>query len=238
MINIKRAHVVFIFFTSFLMSESIAAQKINRFDANNKRTGVWKKFYPNDRIRYEGQFKNGKEMGVFKFYDITDSKNPTTIKTFSNSSNQVAVSFYSLGGILQSKGFFVDRKRTGKWTYFFADGNLMSEENYVDGKLEGKLINYYPDGKSTEISMYKNGLKDGISQKYSSDGILIEEVNFKNGIPNGTAKYFELNGDLKETGVYQNGKRVGKWEYYMDGEIADKKEIEKNKQYEKNEKND
>lgn len=235
MINIKRVCVVFIFFTSFFLSESVIAQKINQFDANNKRTGVWKKYYPNDRIRYQGQFKNGKEVGVFKFYDISDSKNPTIIKTFSAGSNQVAVSFYTLGGILQSKGFMVDRKRVGKWTYFFANGNLMSEENYVDGKLEGKLINYYPNGKSTEISLYKNGLKDGISQKYSSDGILIEEVTFKNGIPNGKAKYFELNGDLKETGVYENGKREGKWEYYLDGEITTKENLKKEK-YIKNEK--
>jgi antitoxin component YwqK of YwqJK toxin-antitoxin module len=39
-------------------------------------------------------------------------------------------------------------------------------------------------------------------------------------VPNGLAKYFELNGNLKETGFYKNGKRAGKWEYYLDGELA------------------
>jgi antitoxin component YwqK of YwqJK toxin-antitoxin module len=202
------------------MSKNCNAQKINQFNADNKRTGVWKKYHSNKRIRYEGRFKDGKEVGVFKFYDITDSKKPTIIKVFSKDSKKIEVQFYSLKGVLQSEGFFIDRKRVGKWNYYFLDGKIMSEEFYVNGKLDGKLINYYPNGKSAEISMYKNGLKNGKSQKYSSKAILIELITFQNGKPNGLAKYFELNGNLKETGTYKNGIRVGKWEYYMDGEVA------------------
>ncbi len=235
MLNIKRLGFIFVFFACFFSFEEFNAQKFNQFNVNNQRTGVWKKYHPNKRIRYEGTFKDGKEVGVFKFYDITDSKNPTTIKIYLSNTNKVTVKFYSVKGLLQSKGFFVDRKRVGRWEYYFADGKIMSEEFYTNGKLEGKLTNFYPNGKPTEISMYYKGLKDGESQKYSSKGILIELITFKNGKPNGLAKYFELNGNLKETGVYNNGKRVGKWEYYLDGEIADKKEIEKNEKY-KNEK--
>lgn len=220
MINIKRLIFVFAFLTCFFTSNKSNAQKINQFDSNKKRTGVWMKYHPNKRIRYKGQFKNGKEVGVFKFYDITDSRNPIAIKRFSNSSDSVSVSFYSLKGNLKSNGFFIGKKRVGIWKYFFADGKMMSKEFYVDGKLEGELINYYPNGKPAEISLYRNGLQNGISQKYSSKGILIEEVMFENGKPNGLAKYFELTGLLKEKGIYKDGKRFGKWEFYMDGEIA------------------
>ncbi|MFY9241706.1 MAG: toxin-antitoxin system YwqK family antitoxin [Polaribacter sp.] len=236
MLNIKRVCFVLLFFSCFFSGLEFNAQKINQFDANKKRTGIWKKYYPNDKIRYEGEFKNGKEIGVFKFYDISDSGNPTIIKTFSDKNDTVAVSFFSLKGKLQTKGFFINKLRVGEWKYFFPDGKIMSEEFYKEDKLEGKLINYYPNGKETEISIYKNGLKHGVSQKYSSDGILIEEVTFSNDKPNGLAKYFELNGNLKESGTYKDGKRVGKWEYYLDGEVADKKEVEKSKEYIKNEK--
>jgi antitoxin component YwqK of YwqJK toxin-antitoxin module len=233
MISITRLDFNFVFFMCFLFSSNFNAQKINQFDAHKKRTGLWEKYYPNKRIRYQGQFKNGKEIGVFKFYDITNSENPTTIKTYSKTSNQVAVSFYSIQGVLQSRGFFVERKRVGQWNYYFLDGKIMSEEFYEDGNLEGKLINYYPNGKFTEISNYKNGLKNGTSQKYSSKGVLIEEITFKNGTPNGFAKYFELSGLLKETGVYKNGKRVGQWEYYMDGEKASAEDFRKKKKFTK-----
>jgi len=229
MIHIKGLFFVFTFFACFFMNETIIAQKINQFDDNKQRTGVWEKKYANNKIRYSGAFRNGKEIGVFKFYDISSSQFPVIIKTYSNESSSVLVQFYSLKGKLQSEGYFINKDRIGAWIYYFKDGKKMSEEFYKEGKLEGKLVNYYPNGKATEISFYKNGLKDGTSQKFSSKGILIEEVTFKNGTLNGIAKYFELNGELKEAGSYLKGKRTGKWEYYLDGEVAPEENLKKKK---------
>ena len=233
MLKIKRLGFVIVFFSCFFLGKTSFAQKINQFDANKKRTGVWKKYYPNKRIRYQGQFKEGKEIGVFKYYDISDSRYPIIIKKFNEENDSVAVSFYNISGKKQSEGIFINKKRVGKWVYYFDKENIMSTEFYVDGKLNGKVINYYPNGKPTEITNYKMGLKEGLSQKFSSAGILIEEVNYKNDKENGIAKYFELNGNLKETGVYKNGKRIGEWEFYLDGEISDKKELEKENKYKK-----
>ncbi|WP_397446820.1 toxin-antitoxin system YwqK family antitoxin [Polaribacter sp. R77954] len=229
MLNIKRLSFILLFSVCFFVKNECNAQKINQFDANKKRTGVWRKYHPNKRIRYSGKFVNGKEVGIFKFYDITDSKNPTIIKKFSATSDSVDVSFYTVNGILKSKGVFIGKKRVGEWKYFFADGKLLSKEFYVDGKLNGELINYYPNKKAAEISQYKNGLKNGISKKYSSDGVLIEAVEYSNGKPNGLAKYFELDGNLRETGMYKNGKRDGKWEFYMDGEMVSDEGLKKKK---------
>jgi len=228
MLNIKRLSFIIVFF-AFFISKNSNAQKINQFDANNKRTGVWQKYYPNKKIRYSGTFKNGKEVGVFKFYDDSKSNFPSIIKTFSEDKEEVLVAFYNSDGDVQSKGYFLEKKRVGKWIYYFDDGKKMSEEFYKDGKLDGVLINYYPNGKITEESFYKNGLKDGISKTYTSDGVLIEEITYKNGKQNGLAKYYELNGSLKELGEYKEGKRVGEWEYYLDGEVTTEKELKKNK---------
>ena len=62
---------------------------------------------------------------------------------------------------------------------------------------------------------------------------MLEEINYKLGKANGLAKYFELNGNLKEKGLYQNGKRVGKWEYFLDGEVTNDEELKKKKGYKK-----
>ncbi|MEE9407793.1 MAG: toxin-antitoxin system YwqK family antitoxin [Polaribacter sp.] len=220
MINIKRLVFILAFFACFFTSETSNAQKLNQFDKNKKRTGVWKKYYPNKRIKYIGKFKNGKEVGVFKFYDITESKFPIAIRTFFEDSDSLFVQFFTLKGKIQTEGVLNGRKRTGNWKYFYPDGTLMSEENYKEGLLHEEQLIYYPDGQVTEFSIYKNGLLDGVCSKYASNGTLIEEVTYANGIQNGLAKYFELNGNLKETGNYKNGKRIGKWEFYMDGEIA------------------
>ncbi|WP_299014298.1 toxin-antitoxin system YwqK family antitoxin [uncultured Polaribacter sp.] len=228
MIHIKRLTFFLGFLCCFFIKQDIKAQKINQYNKNNQRIGVWKKYHPNKRIRYTGRFENGKEVGVFKFYDISNSDYPTIIKTFYKNSDSLLVQFFRLNGTLKTEGTLTGRKRRGKWKYFYPDGALMSEEHYnTNGKLHGKQTVYYPDGKITELAAYENGLLHGITKKYASNGSLIEEVTFKSGKENGLAKYFELNGNLKETGNYKEGVRVGEWEYYMDGEVATKKEQKK-----------
>lgn len=238
MIHIKRLTFILAFLVCFFMSEGAKAQKINQFNENNQRVGVWKKYYPNKRIRYTGRFRNGKEIGVFKFYDITNSDHPVIIKTFFEESDSLFVQFYNLKGQIKSEGILNKRKRVGIWQYFYPDGTLMSEENYnKKGELHGEQLIYYPDGQVTEFAEYKNGLLHGVTSKYASNGNLIEEITYKFGKENGVAKYFELNGNLKETGVYKEGRRVGKWEYYLDGEIASEKEKQKKAKFKRKKNN-
>lgn len=223
MIKVKNLICCWILVFSFLGLHPMFGQKINQFDSNKKRTGVWKKFYPNNRIRYEGQFKDGKEIGIFKFYDITSSNHPIIIKKFRENNDSVFTQFYTTKGILQSEGYFINRKRVGKWTYFFPTKKKMSEEHYKDGELHGFVINYYPNGKITEKTAYMMGVKHGTSLQFTSDGDILEEVNYKEGKLHGLAKYYDVKGKLKEQGNYAEGKRVGKWEYYLDGEVLSKK---------------
>ena len=229
MLEIKRLIYIFSFFTFYFMSKDCNAQNINLFDSNNKRTGTWKKYHSNKKIRYTGQFKDGKELGVFKFYDITTSRKPVIIKTFYENSDSLFVQFYDLNGNLKTEGVLNERKRVGLWKYFNKNGTIMSQENYKNGLRHGEQFVFYLNGKITERSLFKKGLLDGTSSKYSSKGILIEEVVYKKGKENGLAKYFELSGAIKETGIYVEGKRAGKWEYYIEGEIVTDDEKKKNK---------
>ena len=233
MLNIKRLFLVCLFFSVFLMVTSVNAQKFNQFDSNKQRTGVWKKYYKNKKIRYTGQFKNGKEIGVFKFYDQNSSQFPVAIKKFHPKSDSVSVEYFFLNGTLKTTGLFLGRERAGKWLYYFQKGTVMLEEFYKDGKLSGALKIFYKNGKLTESAIYKRGLLHGVSKKYADTGILIEEVNYANGKENGEAKYYELNGNLKERGLYKNGKRIGKWEFYLDGEVIDAKKKKALKKYKK-----
>ena len=226
---------LFVFLFSFHLGLSeVNAQKINQFTKEKKRTGVWKKYYSNERIRYVGTFLNGKEVGVFKYYDITTSKHPIIIKEFSSTSDSSKVSYYNLDGKLRTKGTMLKKNRIGKWVYFFPNGATFSEEFYTNGKLEGTLKNYYKNGNTLEITQYSNGMKNGVSEKFSDQEVLIEKVNYKNDILNGKGMYFELNGDLKEEGTYSDGKRVGEWEFYIGGKKVSKKEKIEGSKFNKN----
>ncbi len=221
--------ILTIFLISAIGFQPIKAQEItNQFNANEKRTGVWKKYYNNERIRYHGQFKDGKEIGVFKYYSALSSEHPIAIKTFKKNSNLANVHFYTEKGVLESKGEMNDKNRVGKWVYFHTNGkSILSEENYENGILNGESKTYYLTGKLTEFSHYKNGKLHGNLKRYADNGILLDDLNYENGILHGAAKYYNIDGKLIYWGDYENDEKAGKWEYFEDGKPND---LDKNRQ--------
>lgn len=217
--------ITFILSLLFLVG-SIFAQEINQTNEKGERVGVWEKHYKNNRIRYEGQFKNGKEIGVFKFYSAAQSKFPIAIKTFDEGSDTIAVQFFTDTGLLESEGKMIGKDRIGKWYYYHKDGkNKMIEENYGNAKLNGEYKIFYVNGKLTKLAHYKDGLLEGNSKKYSQEGVLIEDLNYVKNVLNGPAAFYEMNGYLKQKGVYKDDLKVGVWEFYTDGELSKTKEI-------------
>lgn len=221
MINIKRLFILTFVFTFFLVFEAMS-QKINQVNKEGNRIGLWKKEYPNGKMRYTGTFNDGKEVGTFKFYKNTSSNLPHIVKEYVPGTNEAMVKFYNYDGKLKTKGKMIGKEREGAWIYYFTNGNIFSEEFYRNGKLDGVVKNYYSNKNLTEETVYKDGLKNGVSKVYTERGILIEEVIYVNGKLNGPAKYYDLKGKIKEEGVYKDNTREGKWEFYIDGEVSNR----------------
>lgn len=215
----------------FLSSFFIQAQTINKFDSNKKRHGIWKKNYKSGKIRYQGQFNHGKEIGTFKFYSRVSSEHPVIIKEFNKTDNTAKVSFYTVDGIKESTGFMQGKNRIGKWIYYHKGGKtIMQVENYVNGLLHGSYKTFYPNGKLTIETTYKNGKLDGVYKKYSIKNKLIELLTYKNGILNGPAELYDRNtGLIYEKGNYVDDIKLGEWSYYIDGKFTHTKEIKKSK---------
>lgn len=212
--------VVFFCFGFSLLS---AQETINQFNANGEREGVWKKKYPNGRIRYQGQFENGKEIGVFKYYSIISSDFPIVVKTFSKESAKAEVVFYTEKGVLESKGTMNGKNRIGQWLFYHKDGKtILSKENYEKGILNGISKTFYKTGKPTEILHYKNGKLHGNIQRFADNGVLMDDVNYIDGKLYGEAKFYNIDGKLIYTGMYENDEKVGKWEFYDDGKLENK----------------
>ena len=50
-------------------STAVYAQDVNKTSAQGKREGVWIGYYPKTNyVKYEGTFKDGKEIGIFYFF--------------------------------------------------------------------------------------------------------------------------------------------------------------------------
>lgn len=204
----------------------LSAQEINQTNEKGERIGVWKKYHQNKRIRYEGQFENGKEVGVFKFYAVASSDFPVVIKTFNNVNGKAEVQFFTEKGVLESEGDMHGKDRIGKWLYYLHDGKtIILEENYIDGKLSGENKIFYKNGKLTELSHYKEGKLHGNSKRYSDEGKLMGDLNYVNGELGGEAIFYDTNGQVKRKGQYEADLKVGVWEFYTDGVLTKSEEV-------------
>ena len=223
----KLAYKNLLFFLVLLVSVTMFAQEtVNQLDAQGRRTGVWKKYYDNKNIRYEGQFKAGKEIGVFKYYNELNPTQPIIVKTFSESNDSAKVSFFYEDGKLESEGSMIGTNRMGKWIYYNTDGKtIVSEENHEKGLLHGTAITYFAPGKIAETANYKNGKLHGKVLRYSSEGILLDDLQYENGKLHGPAKYYNVAGKLVRKGNYENDIKVGNWDYFENGEPINPKKI-------------
>lgn len=211
--------LILLFAVLFLFPvNSYCQEKINQVDSKGRKTGVWKKYHNNNRVRYEGQFDADKEIGVFKYYSILSSDHPIIVKTFEKGNSMAHIVHYKEDGTIESEGKMDGKNRVGKWIYYYPDGKtLMIEENYIKGVLEGNYISYFKNSKISEQLFYKNGKLYGNIKRFADNGTLIEDLNYVNGVLNGQANYYNVDGKLIYTGVYENDERVGDWKYYNDG---------------------
>ncbi|WP_396178718.1 toxin-antitoxin system YwqK family antitoxin [Flavobacterium sp.] len=220
--RIKLNFSLLLIFCSFFVS--IAQEKVNQFDANGKKDGLWKGvFETSKRPRYEGTFKNGVEVGTFKYFDDTKAQSLLATRVFSENGTVAQTTFYDQKGFKVSEGKTVNRLNEGTWNYYHkASVALMKVENYKKGKLEGTQKIYFSDGKIAEETTYKEGKREGIYRVYLQNGIIAEEATFKNNQYDGPAVNRDSNGKIVSKGNFVKNEKKGVWEFYEDGVLKKK----------------
>lgn len=202
---------------------------INRYDSKGRRHGAWEKYYESGRIRYKGKFYKGKEVGDFYFYENKIVNNYPTIKKFFIKGTDIAdVIFYNTYGKIKSDGQMQGRIRFGIWRYYDNKGGMILSETYDQkGILHGKTTYFFADGKRAEEKFYKHGKLDGVSVRYSKEGVKLHEMSYVDGLLHGRCTFYETNGNPKESGLYYRDYKVGRWDFYLDGEYMGYKEPNK-----------
>lgn len=199
---------------ALLMSMPTFAQEYNRTDSKGRRQGVWMDFYANGQKRYEGEFKNGKAKGEFRYYD--EQGNLKATNTFDKSGEKALNKTYAPNGRMVATGYYVNQKKEGEWKYYDKDsGQLLLAEENKDGKVEGWSRLYNPsNGVLAEETQYVNGVPEGVCRKYSDTGVIIMECQYRSGLLEGPAKTYYPNTALKEEGQYAKGEKAGQWKTY------------------------
>ncbi|MBD3724354.1 MAG: hypothetical protein IE891_06125 [Flavobacteriaceae bacterium] len=196
----------------------------NQMDSSGKRHGLWKGYHEKTKkLRYEGNFDHGKELGVFKYY--ADNKENTLMATrdFSQGDGSCYTVFYDTKKFKVSEGNLVNKKPEGLWKYYHLNSDkVMTLENYKNGKLNGERYVYYTNGQIAEKAFYKNDRREGKYYKYAENGNLIEESIYKNGELHGKASFYDGEGNLLVLGEYKKNVKVGIWETYENGKLVKK----------------
>lgn len=203
-----------------LAVSTLWAQEVNRTDSKGRRQGIWKDFYPNGQLRYEGQFKNDKCTGEFRYYDEQGHLKATN--TFDKSGEKALNKTYGPNGKLLATGNYLNQQKDGEWRYFDKEtGRLRLVEDNKAGKVDGWSRLYHPDnGNLAEETQFVNGIPEGLCRKFSDMGVLLMECHYHNGQLEGPVKTYYPSSALKEEGKYAHGEKTGEWKTYNeDGDV-------------------
>lgn len=216
-----RNYIVFCLMMCFVYSLN-AQDQFNQLDQKGAKHGVWKGYHPESkRLRYEGTFNHGKEVGMFKFFDDTQAGTVIATREFNPADQSVYTIFYDQKSNKVSEGKSVNKQNEGVWKYYhFESKALMSVENYKKGKLEGTRTVYYADSKPAEEAQYANGLKQGTYKKWANNGVVLEEATYDKDQYEGQAIYRDPLGNVVAKGLYKKGKKVGMWQFYEGGKLV------------------
>jgi antitoxin component YwqK of YwqJK toxin-antitoxin module len=218
MLNKNNLIVFFLLITGLLFSQ----EKTNQLNTKGERIGLWKGTYEvSKRPRYEGVFSNGKEMGVFKYFDDTKAGSLIAIRDFSKGDGSCYTIFYDQKNFIVSEGTLKNKIPSGTWKYYhYQSTELMTKENYKAGKLNGVKEVFYKNNTLAETSIYVEGAIEGVYKKYAENGKLMEESNYKKGEMHGAATFYDGTGSLILKGQYKKGLRAGIWETYEKGKVV------------------
>jgi hypothetical protein len=113
--------------------------------------GERKVFYPDGKLQYLAEFKNGKANG--------------------------RVREYTPDGKLYMDALFADGHRNGKCTHFYKNGNPFEIANFVNGEKDGIESKFYDNGKLLATIIYKkNKVQPGLKE-YKKDGTEVDNEN-------------------------------------------------------------
>jgi len=180
---------------------------------NGDRTGPFKDYFPDGKLKEEGRYVDGEYDG--------------TIKT------------YFADGTLRVSSVWNAGRRDGVYEDFHPNGKRYERTEYRRGKREGEAVFYDSTGRQYGSITYKGGLPtayrftapDGKVLAsgsdapfvrelpwYSAEGYPVSLVSYNSEGMHGTAKYFHRTGVVRREETYRDGEENGpSTDYYQGG---------------------
>jgi antitoxin component YwqK of YwqJK toxin-antitoxin module len=195
----------------------------------NRRIGLWKNYWPNQKTKSEIEYKNGRPIGDYTVYyengNVEEAGNWAGRKQIGNFLRN-----HENGEPAQRFVFNETGKRDGEQLYFDTEGNMIMKVQIANGKENGAMERYWADGTLRERVLFNNGVADESSrEKHEAENpdMIVEvelqpisdetapvvgETDKKEGIKwgqfnaNGYNKLFNKNRQIWQDGQFKGGK--------------------------------
>jgi antitoxin component YwqK of YwqJK toxin-antitoxin module len=213
---------------------------------DDRKEGLWKKFYPNGILKSEITYSMDRPNGPYAVY--YESGNLEEKGTWTRNKNTGEFKRFYANGNSQQEFFFSDKGiRNGVQRYFHENGGKALEVTIVEGKEEGRMRRWDENGKLVEEKDMKGGiLVEGSLKRYDNrdkENVPIETdvvqvqskpVQDKTNAadkfrPDGYNVLYDGNNQVTQVGEFKSGRLWnGKWHRYGSDGILKRVEIYKN----------
>lgn len=218
---------------------------------DNKREGIWKKYYPTGVLKSEITYFNNYPKGAYKVYYPNGQLEEESIWMYNKNKGSFR-RYHENGKIAQEFNFGENGKRNGVQKYYYPNGKPQMTVEVKNGVANGLLVRYNPDGTRQEEQMFVNGEYDPNSLKtYSAP----KQLSVKEAFPelpksevaapapedkpnlsvfdaDGFNTLYNKNLQISQVGQFKNGKlHDGKWYRYDENGLLRKIEIYKEGQF-------
>jgi antitoxin component YwqK of YwqJK toxin-antitoxin module len=211
--------------------------KAQTTDASGKKQGYWKKKdETTKKLIYEGEFKDDKPVGRFKYYYANDSIQ--AIMNFKDGGKVAYAKLFHPTGKRMGEGKYIKEIKDSVWLFYDEAGILLSKDRYVTGKKDGVSYVYLPNGAVAKENTYKMDVLNGPYKEYFDGKKIKAEGNYVNGNLDGRFACYAPSGFDLVSGYYKNGEKTGPWIYkettgkikekelYKNGKLTGKKETD------------
>lgn len=205
---------------------------------SNRKTGVWKTYYENGKLKSEITYKNNRPNGYAKIY--YENGNISEEGIWKGTKWVGDYKFYHENGKKAYEWKFNESgKRTGEQKYFYEDGSLRIKGDWIDGKENGVITEYYENGNVKSEKHFAAGEFNESSSKFFAEKKVsvedipddtnatiskkhIEETNQENTYKafdgNGYHKLFNAYKKVDREGEFKNGKLIDGKRYYYNAD--------------------
>lgn len=173
--NMKQGHWIYFGSMKALPGFTPEAKVEEGEFANNRKSGIWIKYYPDGTPHSEITFANNRPNGPYKTYykngELEEKgiwKNNRNIQEFER--------HYENGKLQQKFEFNPTGKRDGVQTYFYENGEKMIEGVFTAGKEDGLITEWFADGSIKSEKFYNGGMIDATQTKKYEPASEIKEV--------------------------------------------------------------